>query len=1038
MMAPFEVTAILKEGGALTKRIGLGGGGELVSDGSACVMSRGRARRVELNSAQQLADLIGGLGSSEAVTLGALRKGLPDEVEVATKHRVNGASRPDLIARSRDYISFRPGVRAFTLIDYDTKGMPAEVGARIAALGGYWPTLTWILPALQNVAHVIRRSTSAGLYRTDTGAELSGSDGVHVYIPLLDGSDGERFLKVLHERCRLMGLGWMTVGAGGQLLERSIVDRVVGSPERLVFEGPPVLDPPLAQDQKSRRPIAVEGEALDSVAACPPLSIVDEARLKELRSKEVLSLAPEREKARQAFINRQAKEVAKTRSINISEARKIIERQIDGVLLPDVELPFDEAAFSGCTVADVLMDPGRFAGATMADPLEGPSYGPCKAMVLLHANGSPFIHSYAHGRIIYELKLDYRAAEAGLNKARPDDAASLFVRLVLDAELDCIEIERLRNLASKLSGTGKRFLDTLLKRSREEQAAAREREERERRIAERLDPRPQIPVPPRDAPWLPQMEVLKEVLGKAQQIEPPMRDIDGVLTAVRVRRVANMHAFTSLGANQEEPEETRLPPAEQPLLTQLSEAQAAELIERYIDYTDQEGRSVRLGSGFVNHFRVRQDDALPLVVAVATLPVVLYGGKLLRGPGLDRNYGIVFRVPTKLSAILPKKEDCTPTAVAEAMRFLCDEWLVDVATTYPGKCILIAALLSIIERSLLPDRPTFWVIAGRRGGGKTTTLIMLLVAVTGTRPPAAAWSSNEEERRKALLAYLLEALPAILWDNIPKGSQISCPHIEKSCTSAMYSDRKLGVSETIATSATIIHFFTGNNIGPRGDLASRSLQTRLEVDRHDPENREFKHPDPIAWTEAHRARILAALYTIAMCHPAADVRAQTRFKTWWKLVGYPIEFAARQHKEHVDALVMDANKTCPPELISFNDLFIAQEQMDEDGASLADALALLAAKWPNAGKFKAAAVASMINVDNSQPATSEDEKEKAMILREVLFTDLPPNQTVSARSTGRRLKRHVDGPVQHDGKTLCLRKERDTHEKSSTFYVEAK
>src|SRR5205814_4462492 len=107
-----------------------------------------------------------------------------------------------------------------------------------------------------------------------------------------------------------------------------------------------------------------------------------------------------------------------------------------------------------------------------------------------------------------------------------------------------------------------------------------------------------------------------------------------------------------------------------------------------------------------------------------------------------------------------------------------------------GKCVLISMALSVIERSLLPDRPVFWVTAGRRGGGKTTTIIMLLMAVTGIRPAAAAWSPNEEERRKSLLAYLLEALPAIVWDNIPRGSELSCPHIEKACTTAMYSDRR--------------------------------------------------------------------------------------------------------------------------------------------------------------------------------------------------------------------------------------------------------
>jgi len=56
-----------------------------------------------------------------------------------------------------------------------------------------------------------------------------------------NGADIERFLRELHARCWLAGLGWMMVGAAGQFLERSIVDRMVGSPERLVFEGSPIL-----------------------------------------------------------------------------------------------------------------------------------------------------------------------------------------------------------------------------------------------------------------------------------------------------------------------------------------------------------------------------------------------------------------------------------------------------------------------------------------------------------------------------------------------------------------------------------------------------------------------------------------------------------------------------------------------------------------------------------------------------------------------------------------------------------------------------
>jgi hypothetical protein len=230
----------------------------------------------------------------------------------------------------------------------------------------------------------------------------------------------------------------------------------------------------------------------------------------------------------------------------------------------------------------------------------------------------------------------------------------------------------------------------------------------------------------------------------------------------------------------------------------------------------------------------RHDGALPTVVAIATAPIVLADGVLLAPDGLDRDRGIIFVVQQELRVAIPLAADCTPDAAKAALEFLCDQWLVDVATDYVGKCTVIAAALTLIERSLLPDRPCFFVTAGRRGGGKTTTLTMLIMAVTGLWPAAAAWSTNEEERRKALMSYFLYGVPYILWDNIARGTQISCPHIEKSCTAAYYSDRKLGVSEMVCTAASTIHLFTGNNIGPRGDLASRSLHIRLDVDRVDP------------------------------------------------------------------------------------------------------------------------------------------------------------------------------------------------------------
>jgi hypothetical protein len=458
---------------------------------------------------------------------------------------------------------------------------------------------------------------------------------------------------------------------------------------------------------------------------------------------------------------------------------------------------------------------------------------------------------------------------------------------------------------------------------------------------------------------------------------------------------------------------TKLPQPEQWVLQRMNEMEVAELIEEHIDFVDENDRSVHLPMQFVRHYVQRHnDDALPTVVAISTLPIVLADGGLLAPAGLDRERGIIFKIPRELRRAIPKRKDCGKRAVREAMQFLCDEWLCDVASDYVGKCIIISAALTIIERSLLPQRPAFFVTAGKRGNGKTTTLTMLIMAVTGLWPAAAAWSTNEEERRKALLSYFLLGVPYILWDNIARGTQISCPHIEKSCTSAYYSDRKLGVSEMVATAAATIHLFTGNNIAPKGDLASRSLSVRLQVDRSDPENRRFRHPDPVGWTEAHRVEIMQALYTLLLGNPELDqprdAPADTRYKLWWRLIGSAVEHGAELMGEEVD----------------FRDVFLKLEDEDDDSVSLAEALELLLKE----GEFKAADVAELINDRGNV---------RGAALRGFLYPDAHSNHVAMAQSVSNLLKSHVDEPVKSAKRTLILRTTKDrkgfTH-----YFVEAR
>ena len=56
---------------------------------------------------------------------------------------------------------------------------------------------------------------------------------------------------------------------------------------------------------------------------------------------------------------------------------------------------------------------------------------------------------------------------------------------------------------------------------------------------------------------------------------------------------------------------------------------------------------------FVRHYMRRDDNALPTVVAIATLPIVLADGGLLAPDGLDRGRGIIFEIQKEVRAIIP-------------------------------------------------------------------------------------------------------------------------------------------------------------------------------------------------------------------------------------------------------------------------------------------------------------------------------------------------------------------------------------------------
>ena len=176
-----------------------------------------------------------------------------------------------------------------------------------------------------------------------------------------------------------------------------------------------MLAPPLVQDKAMRRPIAFEGTVLDTLAACPPLSIVEQSRLEELKAKDRARVTPEEVKAQDAVRRARRPRSCGPRAPTCRRKppRQIVIQQYEGILRPDVVLPCDDEELAGCTVADVLADPAKFEGETLADPLEGVDYGRCVAKIMLRDDGTPWIHSFAHGRTIYASEVRRRRGAQG-------------------------------------------------------------------------------------------------------------------------------------------------------------------------------------------------------------------------------------------------------------------------------------------------------------------------------------------------------------------------------------------------------------------------------------------------------------------------------------------------------------------------------------------------------------------------------------------------------------------------------------------------
>ncbi|UOA10263.1 hypothetical protein [Methylobacter sp. S3L5C] len=410
-----EYTIYSKDYGLLTKEIRLENG-EIIKDSSQCRMANGAVQTVAVSNLLELAESLKNLTSSQAIGLGVPRIRSEKALRIVKK----GLEAEISISRTRDCVHYEELKPAFALLDYDP-----EKGKTALSIDEVRAYLIGLVPALKDCEMLALSSTSSGVYKESEPQPKALNGGIHYYIAVDDGSKIPELGKIIAEKCWLQGLGRFDSSKSGTLLSRTLFDEAVYSPERLIFEAPPVLGVGLKQLPRMVR--HWQGGILKA-SDIRGLTTSELSRVETLKLEAKALKQPEADIVKAASNKKDVDRLIKT-GINKHVALEQVTRANNGILTGGLDLHF--AGLPVVTVTDVLRDPASFDGWELAD-IDDPLNGQYRSKLYKNETGLK-IHTFKGGGGNYtidkvEIKLDmdnptvvFEHIESALNTGtRPD------------------------------------------------------------------------------------------------------------------------------------------------------------------------------------------------------------------------------------------------------------------------------------------------------------------------------------------------------------------------------------------------------------------------------------------------------------------------------------------------------------------------------------------------------------------------------------------------------------------------------------------
>jgi hypothetical protein len=254
----------------------------------------------------------------------------------------------------------------------------------------------------------------------------------------------------------------------------------------------------------------------------------------------------------------------------------------------------------------------------------------------------------------------------------------------------------------------------------------------------------------------------------------------------------------------------------------------------------------------------------------------------------------------------------------------------------------------------------------------------------GSKIAARAYEHDDREMKKAITAIAIEAIPAVMLDNI--AGRLGGASLDAVLTSTVWSDRILGESRTTGDlPMKTIWTATGNNLVYGGDLGRRVLPMRLTTPEEKPEDRtEFRHKDLFGWIEQNRARLAVAALTILRAYILAGKPDQGgswgSFESWHRVirgavywVGWADPMETRESIEDSDdtaslvrLLIQGINEADPYKAGKTTKELGQLSANDGDYPSLAEATSMICG-----GKFDARRFASRLRMFSNRVVSGE-------------------------------------------------------------------